>query len=226
MANQLAESLPALWILGLAFAEILPAVIRLSQGFLLMSSIILGLVGMVAWLVNTFRVLAPVIGLVIGLYATLITASTLYSIVTASAIKTMVRFAASLVMRLAPALQTAIANLIGYTISTEAAYWATVALISAVTLGVGAVSALAGGFGLLDSNIKDATKSLRKFANGSNALGSTYFNSGSVTGGGYGSAYRDNSTTIIQAGDRDSAARQQYSSSYERQQHVDNVFGE
>jgi len=227
MANQLASALPQLIQLGVAFAQILPAIIRISQGFLVFATGIITALGLMSRFINAMGILAPIIGGVISLYLGLITASTIYSIVTAKAVTAIVRFAAALLVKLAPAVAKGIATLTGYTLTTWQAYAATVALIGALTLGVGAVAAMSGGFAALNSNIGDATKNLRQFAKTSNGLGSTNIG---ATGSGFGGGgragfYQNNSTTVIQAGDKDSAARQQYSSEYEHQQHVDSVFG-
>jgi len=227
MANQLATALPQLIQLGVSFAQILPAIIRISQGFLVFATAIIFAVDAMSRVINAIGILGPIIGGLISLYLGLITASTIYSIVTANAISAIVRFAAALVVKLAPAIAKGITFLTGYTLTTWQAYAATVALIGALTLGVGAVAAMSGGFAALNSNIGDATKNLRNFAKTSNGIGSTNLG---ASGSGFGSGsrsgfYQDNSTTVIQAGDRDSAARQQYASEHERQQHLDSVFG-
>jgi len=227
MANQLALSLPFLTMLGQEFMKILPAIIRVSQGLLMIATGLIMMVGLVARSINILGKYGAVIGLLIGSYLTLVTASTLVSIVTGQMITAIARFGAVIMFKVIPSLKSAVISLANYTGMSVAAATATMVLVSAITLGVGAVTILSSQFAILGSNIGDATKNLRQFARTSNGLGSTNIG---ATGSGFGSGgragfYQDNSTTVIQAGDRDSAARQQYSSEYEHQQHVDSVFG-
>jgi len=227
MANQLATALPALVRIGLAFTEILPAVIRLSQGFLTFASFLFIGAQVMSLVINKMGILAPIIGGLISLYFGLVAASTLYTIATAASIKTIGRFALALAVKAIPAIKGAISSLAAYTGMSYAAATATAVLLSVVTLGAAAIGVMSAGWLELGSNIGSATKSLRQFARTSNGIGSTNLG---ANGSGFGSGdragfYQDNSTTVIQAGDKDSAARQQYASEYEKQQHVDSVFG-
>jgi len=207
LANQLALALRELFALGTALVEILPAIVRISQGFLQFASMLALPIHAISILINTFPILGQVLGMVGAAFLTFIGISTLYTAATAEATLATIGFMKSLagtalaaMTKAAVALKPLILQLHAYTISALGAYWGTVALVSALTLGIGVVGILAGQFAALGGNIKDATKNLKQFSNRKNALGSTSFNSGTSTGGGYGSAYRDNSTTIIQAG--------------------------
>jgi len=233
LSNQLANALPELAILGNVLVEMLPAIVRISQGFLLFASALAVPIGLISYLINTIPYLGQVLGLLGASFLGLIGISTLYTIQTVAATKATLNLARSIVgtaisglKSFALALKPMILQLHAYTISTLGATYGTIALVGALTLGIGAVAIFASQFAILGGNIKEATKNLRQFANTKNAMdGGTSFGTGVGTGGGSrATAYRDNSTTIIQAGDRDSAARQQYSSSYEKQQHVDNIF--
>lgn len=226
LATQLANAWPMMVATGKALVQIMPAIIRVSQGFFMVASGLLRVFGIASMLINQFPLLGQAIGFIAAGFLTLVGVSTMYYIATTKATGAALTFAATMVTRMAPALQSAILQLTGYAISATTAYWATVALVGAITLGIGAVAGLASGFGLLSNNISSATGELRKFANTGNSLGGDSFSaSGGTRGAGNRASYYDNSTTVIEAGDKDSAARQQYSSDYEHQQHVDSIFG-
>jgi len=226
MATQLAEAWPALVLLGQSLMQILPAVIRVSQGFLLVAAGLSVIFQPIAILINQFPILGGAIGVVTAGLFTLIGVSSLATLAMNANTAAVTRFASTLLFKAGTAINSAIISLANYTGMSYAATAATVALWSAVTLGVAAVALYSTQFKLLTGNISSATSELRKFGRVSGTLSGTSFDTPSPTGGStQGSYYTDNSTTIIDAGNRDDAARQQYSSEYERQQQVDSVFG-
>lgn len=229
LSNQLAEALPQLVSLASTIANLIPAIVHLSQGFLVVAQVIGIMLSPLITMINTFPVLGKVLGLVIGSFLTLVSLISLHNVLMSGASLAVLNYAKVAGSYLVAGLIAAYEAMLTYTGSTVAATVATAALTVAVatlvgvlTLGVGA---LASHFFGLGKNIKGARKELERFNQTGTALGSNSFGSPSGVGPNGQSAYHDNSTTIIQAGDRDDAARQQYSSAYEKQQHVDSVFG-
>jgi hypothetical protein len=168
-----------------------------------------------ALVLNTFPVFTRGLGILVSMFLVATSAVTLWSAAMTGASGTILSY-------VIPSVIAAVEALTGYTLTTWQAYAATTALIGALTLGAGALASFAGEFSLLGGNVKDARKELEKFNRTGNALGST-----SIRGNGGENPYATTaggSTTVINAGDRDSAARQQYASQYEQQQHVDSVF--
>lgn len=218
LATTLNESYLALQAIGLSVVEILPAIVNLSQGFLTLSAAILGLIGVFSWLLNLSPMLTKAFGLLTGAMLVAVTISTVLTVAK-------ITYAKSVLSTLIPALNAEIASFLGVAAASWQAYLATAAFLSLISLGVVAITGLATQFDVLGNNIAGARKELEKFTNTGTALG------GSPTvgvGGGVGQSsgvYQDNSTTIIDASSRDDAARQQYSSAYERKQYRDSVFG-
>jgi hypothetical protein len=214
-AAQLEQALPSLIMLFNSVIEILPAIVRLSQGFLTVTAVIGLMAESLALVLNTFPVFTRGLGILVSMFLVATSAVTLWSAAMTGASGTILSY-------VIPSVIAAVEALTGYTLTTWQAYAATTALIGALTLGAGALASFAGEFSLLGGNVKDARKELEKFNRTGNALGST-----SIRGNGGENPYATTaggSTTVINAGDRDSAARQQYASQYEQQQHVDSVF--
>jgi len=241
LGSQLSEALPELMMLGDALDEILPAVVNLSQGFLTVAAVIGTSIGMVVGLMNLFPGLTTALGTVAAGMLTVVAVSGLWQIAVAGLTGQLVGLATTLVTNVVTALNAHIASLIGVQAASWGAYVATAAFLGLLTFGVvPALASAASGFNLLGGNINDARKELEKFAAVNNGFGGVTPMAGAQptrsgatnpysntmpSGGSSTNLYQDQSTTVIYADDRDSAARQQYSSEYERKQHRDSVFG-
>jgi len=218
-ADQLAKSLPQLSALTSGVLNLLPAVLALSHGFLFVISSITKALGIFISLLNTFPVLTSAVGAVAGGILTLATVTSFYTIIVKGAILSSIKLVGQLAIQAAAYLANSFAAL---------TFASSLALVISMTLiGIVVVGALAAKFSGLSDQIKSAREQLEQFKNvQSQSMGGVGTELGSTTGiggGGDGNSY----TTIINAGDRDDAARQQYSSGYERRQsqHVDSIFG-
>lgn len=220
-AAQLQEALPTLVVMGQQLVQLLPAIMELSQGFLIVASAVSIAIGGFAWLINNIPFLGKALGVVAGVTFTAVAATSLYTTVSSA-------LAATVLPNLVRALGSYATGLVVVTYQTWGLAAAVAAVVGLLTLGIGAVVGLTGAFDALSGKIGGARKELEKFANTPSAMRSV-----EGVGGGYGSsspsAYGSSGggglSTVIKAGDRDQAARQQYSSEYERQQHLDSVFG-
>lgn len=224
-AQELATAWPALVMMGQAITQILPAIVHLSQGFLVVAAVLTGVIGMVSMLANQFPLLTTVIGGLIGVLIAIVSLTTLWTIATETLMASSLGLAKTLIMTTIPSLKAMALNLWMDAVAAWGLYGALVAVITVLSLGIGVVAAMSSKFGKLGSNISNARKELDKFANSKNAMNGDIPVGGSSATGGAANPYIDNSTTVINAGDRDSAARQQYSSSYEKHQYRDSVFG-
>jgi hypothetical protein len=223
-AQELASAWPALVMMGQAITQILPAIVHLSQGFLVVAAVLTGVVGMVSMLANQFPMLTTAIGAVIGALVILISVTTLYTIATNGLVSASLTAAKSLLWTTGAYIRQAGAAIVGAVANMTFAQ--SLALVaSTMLIGIPLAAMLAEKFGDLAGNISNARKELDKFANSKNAMNGDIPVGGSSATGGAANPYIDNSTTVINAGDRDSAARQQYSSSYEKHQYRDSVFG-
>ncbi len=227
LATQLHIALPALVRIGSALMQILPAVVNLSQGFLEVASVLSLVIGRFSWLLNLSPMLTTVLGGLLGTLLVLVTATTLYSIAQQGLIGTSLGLAKSLFVATGAKLKSAAASAYA-TMANWGLFYSMLAVISATVVGIAVVGVLADRFGSLAGNAANAREELEKFASVNNGLNtiSTENGWGGQSNGNRGSSiYQDNSTTVIYADGKDSAARQQYSSSYEQKQHVDSIFG-
>jgi hypothetical protein len=220
LAQHLHEAAPELQAMGKALTNIIPAILKLSQGFLIMASGIAWALGIVGAFINILGPFGEMIGFVVGAILTVVAATSLWSTAVAALSGTII----------VDAMAAFGSYTIGAIVSAHATYGlagAVLTLIGIVTLGVGAVAGLAGAFSLLTGEIGGARSELEKFANTQSSMrgmGGDLGGSG-LGGGGGPNVYNDQSTTVIYADNRDDAARQQYSSEFERRQHRDSVFG-
>jgi hypothetical protein len=227
LASQLERAWPALVLMGTAMVDILPMVVNLSQGFLVVAGAIMTVIGTVAGLMNQFPMLSSAIGATIGVMLTAISVVGLWQIATGGLIAKTAALAATLATHAVAAMQAYAASAWSAMVSTLGLAGALATVLALTGVGIAVIGAAASMFGKFIAKTSQARKELERFASSKNALRGT-----PAVGGGGGTptssatnAYQDHSTTIIYADDRDGAARQQYSSSYEQRQHVDSVFG-
>lgn len=229
-AAELSRAITPLANMAAAISEMIPGIVRASQGFLAFAAGITMAVLAVSKLLNLLPISAEAIGGMISAMLLLGTATSLYTIAANSALTATLGLATGLLADAVGALLTYIPALSTATAATWGYYIAAAAVLGLLTLGlVPAVSSLASSFSILGGEIGQARKELEKFGM---AQGNLDGDLGVMGNGGSnpystatGGSYVDNSTTVIESGDRDAAARQQYSSQYEHQQHVDSVFG-
>ncbi|MEE6210382.1 hypothetical protein U3A55_09455 [Salarchaeum sp. III] len=226
LATQLSRALPALTMIGAAVVDILPVVMHLSQGFLTVAGVVAGVVGVFANLLGQFPMLLTAFGVVTGALFTVVSATALWSVATGGLIGSMVSLASTIITTVLPALTAKIASLLGVAAASWTAYTATAALLGLLSVGlIPVVASLGSIFSGVSSDIANARKELEEFAKGRNALNADVPTSGRTPTSQAGNVYRDHSTTVINAGSRDDAARQQYSNQYERREHINAVFG-
>jgi uncharacterized membrane protein YgcG len=228
-ADTIRSSLPFLAILGTTLKRLAPLVVEISKGFLAVATTLLKLISIGVGLLNVldktlffFIPLRSIIGLVAGALLTLISVVTLAKIAMTGATGAALSWIFSMESGLIPTLQKVIAANTAWNITLAQ----TVALVTILTGGLLFVSGivlpkLIDQFDLFGSSIANARKELGRFS----ATQSSFDVGGGGVGGGRAEIYNDNSTTVINAGSRDSAARQRYSNEFERRQQVDSVFG-
>jgi len=227
-----------LGVLGRSLAEIIPALVLLSEGFLITVSALTGLFGMVSLLANAFPRLTTAVGVLTSALLVGLTVTTIYTLalgVTETALwgnVTAFGAAAKGALLAAGGYAKVAASAVLAAIGIEATTLSVIALYSALTLGLVAVGAMSGAFDNLKESIFGASNALKQFNKlkgdsfggvGPGDIGTPSGGGGYGSGGGGGNSY----TTVIDQNGRDSAARQQYASSYERDraQHVDSIFG-
>jgi len=231
LATNLAKALPMLVLMGQAFMEILPAIVQVSHGFLVVASALTAVIGIVSAIINTVPYLGEVLGILAGAFLTLTAAATLYNLSQTATITLARQWAAAIAGKLLASIKTAVIGL-GKMVAAVWAYSSSMIVSIALTatfiglLTGGLALALAGIASIFDDltdSIGGARQELKQFQNeGIDSRGPAY---GEPSGRGDSNVYRDNSTTVIDANDRDSASRQQYRNEYERGQRIDSVFG-
>jgi len=219
LATILADALPLLIRLGNFLVNLIPLIIQLSQGFLVVAAATASVIGPFVNFLTSVKGLVPFIGVLIGMFINLVAISTVYSVVTSGATAAALKFAAVIGIQ-------AVQALTAYIGTTATAVVVTGTLIGLLTFGLAPLlSSLGGLFGSFGSNVASARQELEQFADAQNGIGDTGFGGSASAQTSSSSVYRDDSTTIIQSTNRDGAARQQYSSQYERRQQIDSVFG-
>lgn len=227
LAFHLEQALPSLYALAGGLSQIIPAILKISQGFLIMAGALTYVIGVVGRMINTFPFLAEMIGIVAGAFLTLLAAASIYNLVSGKTIQRAYMLALALRKKVFTAIAKVIPAMDSLTASTWGTYFATAALIGVLTAGLGVVlPKLLEHFDILGSNIGEAQSKLEDFVKTKQGMrGNIGTEVGAIGNPSGSNPYVDQSTTVINAGNRDDAARQQYNSSYEKQQHVDSVFG-
>ena len=220
--GQLARMQPLIFVLIGSLKQLLPAIVRISEGALFVVTTMMAVASAFAIIINRVPLLGQLIGAVASVMAVLVSISTTAYLVNLALQKSLLGTAVSFIKTKFAALAAS------YGIG--AATLAVVALTAALTFGLSAaLTAVSGGFidfadsiGLANSELKSLNNGVKRFNEltpGDVGTGGQLGVNGRSPRGG-GNSY----TTVIDANGQDAAARQQYSESYERQ-HVDSVFG-
>jgi hypothetical protein len=200
-------ALGGLVLLGSEIVNILPAVIKLSSGFLIMSGFILSFFDGVGKLIGILPISGRLLGMLVGSFLALTTAMLIAIKVQniwtgttiANAITSMGAFIKSVI--------AGEATLTNYIRTTYASAAATLTLANAIkallaATGIGlvlvGVQTLVEQFGLLESNISGATDSLKEFERTSNRMEGTGDMGASNMGRDAYVNYTENSMTIEQ----------------------------
>jgi len=213
-ANQLNRLAPIIYVLIASLKQILPAIIRVSEGFLLVVTGLSMFAAALSFVINKVPLLGQILGALVSVILVAVSATTLYSL-TLGALSTSLGITATSLLGTAKAAVISAATFQSGTVAAIA-FW------SALTLGIATVAALSTNFLDLADSVGLANTELEKFNEltpGDVGTGDQFGVNGRSPRGG-GNSY----TTVIDANGQDAAARQQYSESYERQ-HVDSVFG-
>jgi hypothetical protein len=175
--------------------------------------------------INWLGPLGQILGLVAGAFLTLTTATTLYNIAQSTSIKLAAQWAATLLGPVVSAIVTVNSWVLTYTGSMLAATAVTAAFIGILTGGLAlALAGINSMFSDLTTNIGKARKELQNFQNENiSDRGPSFAQEGGM---GAEAVYRDNSTTVINANGKDSAAREQYRTQFEKKQRIDSIFGQ
>lgn len=200
MAQMMNEILPLFEELGPAIATLLPGLVRLSIGFLAVSTMILMVIEEFTQLINVIPGGAMIFGVLAGTALTLISVLGTLAFAATVVSKSMAILGITSLSSVVPALEA-------YTIATLEAAIGTYGLASAIgaLLAITGIGLLAVGIGIaakemwtLGSNIERATKSLKRFDSVNSNLGDTSLGMGSSASTSGGNVYvNDNSQTTI-----------------------------
>lgn len=162
--NVLADTLPLLFTLATAVAEIVPPLLSLSMGFLFVSTVVIKALTSILSFFDVIPYGLELLGVLVGTILTLVTVSALYSNISALLSATFVQQAATILSTYLPSLSSLIGAQAAATISTYALYTAYLALIGALTFGLGAaIAGITSQFSAMNAKISSATDSLREF---------------------------------------------------------------
>jgi len=209
LAGVLDETIDEIRLVGQAIWNLLPTILRLSEGFFKVIGVMLTLIGVVGLILNEFPLITKIIGAAAATFLTLASAVLISTAVTRlfSAALFQSAFAAgkSMITSLVSAASTLnvyTVSALGATAGTLAFYGILVALLGVISLGIiPAIGTLSSKFSVLGGDIHSARKELERFSSVS-ASG----NVGEFTAsrGGRGSGYTnyvDQSQTTIVAPD-------------------------
>jgi len=212
-ASVLEEALPLLAALGTMLVQVAGPLFRVSRGFLAAAVVIGSVLTLVVRFIGALGPLAEGLGVLVGILLAVVTAQQLLALTTGTLIARL--FALATIK-----LQTALASK-GYTVSTLAAAGATalltaavVALVGALTFGLApALGAVGGQFSGVTSNIKQATRALKRFDGARGRMGGI----GTPTPAGGGrrdTGYTTGSDITVVAPDRDTGMAVAHSANF------------
>ncbi|NHN65257.1 hypothetical protein G9463_18405 [Haloarcula sp. JP-Z28] len=162
--NVLADTLPLLFTLATAVAEIVPPLLSLSMGFLFVSTVVIKALTSILSFFDVIPYGLELLGVLIGTILTLATVSALYSVAGQILSATFVQQAATILSTYIPSLSSLIGAQVATTLSTLALKAALVALIGVLAFGLGAaLYSVGSAFVGMESKISSATDSLREF---------------------------------------------------------------
>lgn len=230
-AGLIIETLPALMQLGTAIADILPALIEMSVGFLRFIAGLLWAIDVFGKFLSILPISAELIGLFVAGLLTATTALALASTMTSIWAGTMLASAASALLMLGRQIFTVSFWILSrYVPSALAGVGATLALTAAVGILLGVLTfglapvlgAIGGQFAGMNKEIKEATKSLKRFKRTQAGAGAF----GTGTGGG-GGRYVDvtNEITVNGGSSKEAQNAAGRRAAYRQQQTTDSYFG-
>jgi hypothetical protein len=204
----MADVLPEFILFFKLLFDIIQRLAGMSRGFLQVANVILATVDSLIYIITIGGWLEEQIGALIAAMLTAATVMLLWnSAILSGLVVSLQRIGFAVINRVIPSLALYIKSM-GFATATTMALTAAIAtLIGVVTLGlgavaIGAISSMANKFGLLGSNISDATSKLRDFkrlsrgAGGDNPYG--FGGSGDVSRGSTGSTALTNFEINVQ----------------------------
>lgn len=163
------EATPALMFIGSTLVQILPALVDFSQGFLMVTGAIMGVVGAVSWLMDMVPGLLTGLGILIGTILTVVSA-----IATWTAVQLML--STVVVPQFLSGMSASVMALNGYITSMLAAIgvtgtFATVLKATGIGILLAGIGMLASKFDGFNSNVQEATRSLKEFGDVQSNIG-------------------------------------------------------
>lgn len=163
------EATPALMFIGSTLIQILPALVEFSQGFLMVTGAIMGVIGAVSWFMDLFPGLLTGLGIFIGTVLTVISAIATWTAVQMT-LSTMV------VPAFLSSMASSVMSLNAYITSMLAAIgvtgtFATVLKATGVGILLAGIGMLVSKFDGFNSNVQEATRSLKEFGDVQSSIG-------------------------------------------------------
>jgi len=229
LAGVLAETIDEIILVGQAIWNLLPTILRLSEGFLSVVGTILVFASWLGQLFNTFPFPTKVLGAATAAFFTFASAvligtaaTKLFSLALFQSAIAAGKSVVAGLLQAASSLKAYTVSSLGATAGTIAFYGALAAVLGLITFGiVPAISTLSTGFASLGGDIKGARKELKRFSSVSaNGDVGQFTASRGGRGSGY-TNYVDQSQTTIVAPDEETGGtvsrRHQYDQSVANQ---------
>jgi len=163
-ADILADTLPMLTLLASHLVAVIPAVIKVSMGFLTIATTLTVLFTSLLQVIDVVPFLSQILGTLVATLLVAISASALYSLAQTQMMARIAAVATEIAAVYIPALHAHIAATIGATGATIALTIAALTLIGILTFGlVPILTSVSSGFGVVGNDIDSATSSLKDF---------------------------------------------------------------
>lgn len=227
LAGALALVLPELAKIGSVIWQMLPVIFDLSHGFLMVFSAIVNVIGVFLTIIDILPISTKFVGALIASLFVLATVTVWYTKITKALRYELYRNFITTIYSTIKALYAKAGAMVTTTAATWGMYAAVSALLGLLTFGAAPLLSWIGGlFGGVGGNIKDATTNLDNFASGTQdgsfgpntAAGSTAGQSA------YDTLVVDNSSTTIEAPDRETGTAVSSYNSYQSGTAADRDF--
>ena len=217
-ANQLNRLQGPIRAFIIGIKQVIPLIVTLSEGIFTVISVLALMAGGIALLINKVPFLAQVIGAFVGAALIAATITTLWTLASVALTGSLGASAGAMLTAAKSSLVAAASFQAGA--ASAFLFWST------LLIGIAAAGYFVSRMKDVENQIANANSELQKFNELANADTPDSIGVGTTTGSSTGQRSGGNVyKTIIDANGQDEAARQQYSNSYERQQHTDAVFG-
>lgn len=217
MAGVIADTLPLLVTFTGLIMNMLPAIYQMSLGFFRVANAITAFFSILWALLDLFGPLPMILGSLIALILTAVSATALWSLATGNLMTRVYEVTSFITGKMVSVIATYTTSMFGAAAGTWAAYAATAALIGLLTFGLAPViSSVVGTITGMNNSLGNTTDQLRSFQQQQNRIGGNFHGAGG--GGQGGPGYSTAQTNItIEAPDRETGNAAAHTAAFSQQ---------